>query len=424
ARARAEAEADHRAARERKRRAADEAAARIRDEVEGAALNDSLWDDVRGALTDFFDALGDALVDALVLLAAAVLAASLALVAAALAIALAATGLIGLLLAGLALAIVGSWLLGDGAAAFVRALVATGSLEAALLGSAIAWLREAVPALADWLVAGDAGAPVLLWSGAAAPRTGLDGTAGDHLARLQADNRAVDAHDGGPGTHDPGASTMVTVTAVTSAGADGPQTAYRVSIPSTQAWRPGTSSINDIHSGVAAKLGLGPTQLEQAVVLAMAEAGVPSGASVLLTGWSLGGITAANLAADPAFTAAYDVDAVIVAGAAIDDAAVPAHIPVLSFEHGGAGVLDDPVALAEDPAKRDLRDDPNRTTVRVAPPAIAGALGHHGLAYQQTMQEQGDRHGSRAATWMALHGLERYFVGVELPHSSIFQRGG
>ena len=34
-----------------------------------------------------------------------------------------------------------------------------------------------------------------------------------------------------------------------------------------------------------------------------------------------------------------------------------------------------------------------------------------------------DLAGSRAATWMALHDLERYFVGLEQPHSSIFVRG-
>lgn len=420
-RRRAEAEADWHAAAERKRRAAEEASARIRAEIERSAIGDSWWDDVRGAVSGLLDAIRDAVVDALAWLGAAVLAAIGALVAAALAIALAATGLVGALLAGVALALVATWVANGGAAAFVGTLARTGSIDAALVSGTIAWLHGTLPGVVDWLIAGDAGAPVLLWSGALEPRTGTAGSAGDLLARLQADNRAVDAHAGAPDDAtlpDPDASTMVTVTAVT--GADG-STAYRVSIPSTQAWRPGSSSIDDVHSDVAAKLGTAPTQLEQAVALAMAEAGVPPGSSVLLSGWSLGGITAANLAADPAFTALYDVDAVIVAGAPIDDAPIPTHIPVLSIEHAGGGVPD-PVPLAEAPGKLDLSGDPNRLSVRVPPPPGAGLVPHEGLAYQVTMQRQGDAPGP-AATWMALHDLDRFFVGVERAHASIFERG-
>lgn len=415
---RAEAEADWRGAAERKRRAAEEATARIRAEIEHSAIGDSWWDDVRGAVSGLLDAVRDAVVDALAWLGAAVLAAIGALVAAALAIALAATGLVGALLAGVALALVVTWVANGGAAAFVRALVETGSIDAAIVRGTIAWLHGSLPGVVDWLIAGDAGTPVLLWSGALEPRAGTAGTAGDLLARLQADNRASDAHAGAPGEHDPGASTMITVTAVT--GAHG-TTAYRVSIPSTQVWSPGSSSINDVHSDVAAKLGVDPTQLERAVVQAMAEAGVPAGSSVLLSGWSLGGITAANLAADPAFTALYDVDAVIVAGAPVDDAPIPTHIPVLSFEHAGDG-LPDPVPLAEAPGKLDLSGDPNRLSVRVPPPPGTGLVPHEGLAYQVTMQQQGDAPGP-AATWMALHDLDRFFVGVELAHASIFERG-
>lgn len=421
ARRRAEAEADWRSAAERKRRAAEEAAARIRAEIEHSAIGDSWWDDVRGAVTGLLDAIRDAVVDALAWLGAAVLAAIGALVAAALAIALATTGLVGALLGGVALALVVTWVANGGAAAFVRTLAQTGSIEAALVSGTIAWLHGTLPGVVDWLIAGDAGTPVLRWSGALEPRAGTEGSAGDLLARLQADNRATDAHAGAPSDGDlpePDASTMITVTAVT--GPDG-TTAYRVSIPSTQAWRPGSTSIDDVHSDVAAKLGVDPTQLEQAVVLAMVEAGVPTGASVLLSGWSLGGITAANLAADPAFTAAYDVDAVVVAGAPIDDAPIPTHIPVLSFEHAGGG-LPDPVPLAEAPGKLHLSGDPNRLRVRVPPPPGAGLVPHEGLAYQVTMQQQGDAPGA-ASTWMALHDLDRFFVGVELAHASIFQRG-
>ncbi len=417
---RAEAEAAWRAASEHKERAAELAEARILAEIEGAAINDSLWDDVRGAVAACVRAIEDALVEALAWLGAAIVAAIALVVAAALAVALAASGLVGLLLAGLALLAIATWLSSGGSAAFVRILARTGSLEAALVGGAIAWLRGALPWLAEWLVQGDAGEPVLVWHGALEPERGAAGTPGDHLARLQADNRAADAHAGGPGS-DPEASTMVRVTAVT--GAEG-TTVYRVHVPSTQQWLPGGSAVNDVHAGVAAKLGSGPTQLELAVRQSMAAAGVPEGASVLLAGWSLGGIAAAALAADPAFAEAYDVDAVIVAGASIDDIPVPGHIPVLSFEHAaGAAGIGDPVPLTEDPTKPSLADEGHRTVVRVAPPALAGPVPHHGLAYQLSMQEQGDAPGSHAHTWMALHDLERYFVGLEQPHASIHERG-
>lgn len=417
---RAEAEEAWLAAREHKEDAAAIAEGRIRDEIEDASINDSFWDDVWGSVTDFFEAIADALVEVLRWLAAIVITAIAVLVIAALAIALIATGLVGLIIGGLVLVLLATWVLGGGGDAFVRTLVETGSLEAALLAGTISWLQSMLPWAVDWLIEGDAGTPELLWSDKLGPKQGQPGSWGDYLARLQADNRAVDAHTGGPGL-DPTQSSMITVTAVT--GPDG-ETVYRVNVPSTQQWLPGTESINDIHSDVAAKLGDEPTQLEQAVRQAMAEAGVPDGASVLLSGWSLGGITAANLAGDPGFAADYDVDGVIVAGSSVDDIDVPAHIPVLSFEHaGGGGAMFDPVPHTEDPSKANHAQDPNRTTVRVEAPDIAGPIPHHGVGYQQTMQEQGDLPGSEASTWMVLHDLERYFVGLEQPHASIFERG-
>ncbi|HET8868516.1 MAG TPA: hypothetical protein VFM87_09330 [Agrococcus sp.] len=415
----AEAEEAWRAAREHKEQAAELAAARIRDELAGASINDTLWDDVRGAVADVFEAIADALVEVLAWLGAIVLTAVAVVVAAALAIAVMATGLVGMLIGGLALLVLATWVANGGAEAFIGTLVATGSLEAALVGGVIGWLHGTLPWLAAWLIAGDAGTPVLLWQAEQEPKHGRTGTHGDYLARLQADSRAADAHADGPGL-DPQSATMVRVTAVTGSGGE---TVYRVSIPSTQRFLPGGSAINDIHSDVAAKLGAGPTQLEQAVRQAMEAAGVPHGASVLLSGWSLGGITAANLAADPDFAGAYDIDAVIVAGASVDDAAVPTHIPVLAFEHAAGEGVADPVPHTEDPSKPLLADAPNRTTVRVPASEIAGAVPHHGLGYQLTMQQQGDRPGSRASTWMALHDLDRYFVGLEHPHAAVFRRG-
>lgn len=418
--ARDDAEAAWRAARDRKEEAAAVAEARILHELVDSALDDSLWDDVRGAVADCLDAVAAALVELLQSLAAAVLLSVAVLVAAALAIALTTCGLVGLLLGGLALLVLATWVANGGAAAFVRTLVRTGSLETAIVAGVLAWAVATLPDVVDWLVEGDRGTPVLAWHGELPPTSRAAGSPGERLARLQAANRAADAHAGGQGELDPTASTMITVTAVTT----GAETVYGVSIPSTQSWVPGSPSLNDIHSDAAAKLGTEPTALELAVREAMDRAGVPEGASVLLSGWSLGGITAANLAADPGFSSDYDIDAVVVAGASVDDAPVPAHIPVLAFEHSGGGGLGiDPVPLTEDPAKRRFDADPNRTVVRSPAPEGTGAVSHDGLAYQLTMQQQGDLPGSTAATWMALHDLDRYFTGVERAHASIFVRG-
>ncbi|GAA2171305.1 hypothetical protein GCM10009846_04670 [Agrococcus versicolor] len=403
---------------ERKRSAAEEAEARIRAEVEDADLNDSFWDDLWGGITDLFEAIADAIVAVLEWIAAVVLVAVVVIVAAAIAVALLAVGGIVALLGGLLLAAVVLFVANGGAEAFVTTLLRTGELDAALMAGAIETLRTTAPGVLDWLIAQDAGDPSLRWSETTTVRSdlGRDATAGDLLAELQAGNRDVDALKGAPEGLDPTNATMITVTAVT--GADG-VVRYRVNIPSTQQWTTGTDGINDIASDANAKLGQDPTRLELAVRQAMEEAGVPDGAGVLLSGWSLGGITAANLAADPSFSARYDVDGVVVAGAPVDDVAVPAHIPVLSVDHVG-----DPVPLLEDPRGGYHRDDPGRTRIEVDPPAGAPFVPHEGAAYETTLQQQGDLPGSEAEAWVDRAGIDRYFGGDEQRHASVYQRGG
>ncbi|MFC7432260.1 MULTISPECIES: hypothetical protein [unclassified Agrococcus] len=415
--ARHEAYDDWLVAADRKRAAAEEAEARIRAEVEGDDLGDSFWDDLRGGIADLFDAIADAIVAVLAWIGAVVLVAVAVLVAAAIAIAMLAVGGIVALLGGLLLAAIAMLVAHGGADAFVATLLRTGELDAALVAGALEALRTAAPGVLDWLIAQDAGDPSLRWTQERTVRSdlGADATAGDLLAELQAGNRAVDALVGAPRGYDSTNATMVAVTAVV--GADG-VVRYRVAIPSTQQWTTGSEGINDVASDANAKLGTDPTQLERAVRQAMADAGVPEGASVLLSGWSLGGITAANLAADASFTATYDVDAVVVAGAAVDDVPVPTHIPVLSVEHVG-----DPVPLLEDPRGGYHRDDPNRTRVAVDPPADAPFVPHEGAAYETTMQQQGDLAGSPAEAFVERAGLDRYFGGDEQHHSSVFQRG-
>ena len=66
---------------------------------------------------------------------------------------------------------------------------------------------------------------------------------------------------------------------------------------------------------------------------AMAQARIPPGAPVMLVGHSLGGMTAAALAADPTFRRRFNVTQVVTAGAPIGRFAVPAGVQVLAVEN-------------------------------------------------------------------------------------------
>lgn len=55
--------------------------------------------------------------------------------------------------------------------------------------------------------------------------------------------------------------------------------------------------------------------------------------NILLTGHSQGGIIAANIAADPAFTARYQVDGVVSAGSPINTIPINPDVPALNFHH-------------------------------------------------------------------------------------------
>ncbi|PKI89906.1 hypothetical protein CW368_12130 [Actinomycetales bacterium SN12] len=108
-----------------------------------------------------------------------------------------------------------------------------------------------------------------------------------------------------------------------------------VSMPSTQSWEfdGPHGAMNDRDSNLALMLD-NPFlrgQYERAVLQAMKEAGIPEGADVVLTGFSQGGIMAANLAADPAFP--YRPIGVVTNGSPIDNFRVPPHIPVYAFQH-------------------------------------------------------------------------------------------
>lgn len=413
-----EAQQEWQAASQRKNDAAEATIAKIRDEIEDSDLNDSFWDNVWGGIKSFFEAIGDAIAAALTWLATAVLVVLVIVVVVIIALALLASGGLFAILAGaLLLTLLVLWVAGGGPDAFITNYMSTGDYYSAFVASVIASASSMFPGLLGSLVNGDSGSPARRWTGTGDSIFRYNGSVGEYLGRLQGGNIDADRHAGGPEGSDltDTNSSMITVTKV-----EGPNgTFYRVNIPSTQQWGLNTSSINDIHSDAAAKLDLaGQTQLEQAVRDAMNQANVPPGSSILMSGWSLGGITAGNLAADPSFNSNYNIKGVIVAGASVDDAAIPKHIPVLTFSHDT-----DPVPRTENPQADWHGNDSNRTNVVVPAPPGTGGLGHEGAGYQTTMTEQGNLAGSATDEYFRRNDLGDYFDGIETPTSAIYQRG-
>jgi hypothetical protein len=106
---------------------------------------------------------------------------------------------------------------------------------------------------------------------------------------------------------------------------------YVVTIPGTEDWLPGDDPL-DLTSDLQL-IGGHADDVSEEVERAMADAGVPPDAPVVLVGHSLGGIAAARLAASTSFRARYDVAAVITAGSPIGRIDVPSSTSVLSVEN-------------------------------------------------------------------------------------------
>jgi hypothetical protein len=111
-----------------------------------------------------------------------------------------------------------------------------------------------------------------------------------------------------------------------------------VQLPSTQDWSPlnRDGQLNDVRTDVMLSMFPGvPTQYEEAVWDAMTEAGVfESDAPIMFTGWSLGGMMAGDLAADPRVS--DRVESVVTAGSAIDKhyGDIPDGVRVTQFNNG------------------------------------------------------------------------------------------
>jgi hypothetical protein len=127
--------------------------------------------------------------------------------------------------------------------------------------------------------------------------------------------------------NDPSSIRVTTVTA-----ADGSKNVI-VSIPGTETWNPFTSSNPWDLTGNLLTAGGDQSTATEAVRLAMANAGIPPGANVLLVGHSQGGMTAADLASDPNFVSQYNVTNVFTMGSPVDSDHVDPRVSVLSVQH-------------------------------------------------------------------------------------------
>lgn len=103
---------------------------------------------------------------------------------------------------------------------------------------------------------------------------------------------------------------------------NGKLTGVRVQLPSTQSWSPFADhgALNDLRADAMIALMPGlRSQYERAVIDAMNEAGLANtDVPIQLTGWSLGGMMAGELASSPDFPYADRVTSIVTAGSAVD----------------------------------------------------------------------------------------------------------
>ena len=117
-------------------------------------------------------------------------------------------------------------------------------------------------------------------------------------------------------------------------GEDGTTTrSWTVDIRGTQSFAIGQSGPQDMTTNLQGVAGMASDQLD-AIMEAMDAAGIPPEEAVEFAGHSQGGIMAAQLAADPAVRARYNVVSVVTAGSPTATVA-PSDVPVLSYENSG-----------------------------------------------------------------------------------------
>lgn len=135
------------------------------------------------------------------------------------------------------------------------------------------------------------------------------------------------AYDDGGKAGTPDAAVRITVVDK----GNGP--AYIVTVPGTSEWnvRSGSNPMDTVGNLSSASGSM--STASQAVQMAMQRAGIPSNAPVMLVGHSQGGMTAANLAADPEFRGHFNVTNVMTYGSPIDSTRIPSDVNTLALQH-------------------------------------------------------------------------------------------
>ena len=225
-------------------------------------------------------------------------------------------------------------------------------------------------------------------------------------------------------------------------GASRPRAGRRwiVQFPSTQTWHPRSGRApNDLTADIVA-LSMHETTLTRAAVQIMWQAGIRPGEPVLLAGFSLGGMIAAQVA-DVSVQEGFEVTHVITAGSPIGRHRPPHTVQVLSLEH----VLDAVPRIEgrENPivverripagARRTSRDCAPRAdsaaewlTVKAGPPLPRGyriAATHHSPSYAETAGTiEADPPDELVASY--LDGLRPFFAGEQVISDFAAQRVG
>lgn len=342
--------------------AGNRAASLIESVVKDSPLNDGWTDNVGGFVGGIADWIGDVLGNIIDFIAAVVDVVARLLLAVLIIAALAALIL-------LAMATLG---------------IGSGFLIGVVIGLAVA-ASVALVALALVAMARESGTPTVTpgTTGTSRSRTN------DPYSTAFLEQNRIDLAGDLDGDGDPDVG-VIRVTKVI--GEDG-VTRWRVQIPGTQEWSPLSGDIpNDFNSGLVAKLNPAQqTQLEKGVEQALLGAGYTPGDPTMLSGFSLGGITAGNLAADPDFAASFNVQSVLTGGSPLDDIYIPPNISVLSLEHRGDPVVKGGDLLAGPPLA------PNRVVINVDGPSVIPSswnsndlapFGHGASDYAVTARDQ------------------------------------
>lgn len=209
---------------------------------------------------------------------------------------------------------------------------------------------------------------------------------------------------------EPGSGGDVRITKVTNA--DGVE-AYVVHIPGTEDWNPSaTGYVRDL-TGNLHLVGGNPTAAAETVREAMAAAGIPAGAPVMLVGHSQGGIIAGNLTSDPGFMRDYNVTNVLTYGAPIDHMRIDPSVNVLQVQHR----LDLVPRLDLGGLDTDANCPDRQPTVTLDSPSVWNlAANHSHVAYINSVRDaiaSGSVEGQQLLAWQNDPSLAPFLVGAE-----------